>query len=229
MDAAQRVGRLSSAGSRRQDGFATDGGSSPDAGVSVCSRSMGSRQRLFVGVELSEGARIALGPLLESMRAGVRHGELRLITPERWHLTLQFLGSVEPERVPEILDACALTAQTSVAFEILFAGVGVFRSARAATVVWIGVEAGGDELGALAERLMAHTERLGFERERRAYRAHLTIARSKQPRDLSALLASAKVSPTAMTVDALTLFRSHSDAAGSRYEALGRLALGAVL
>jgi RNA 2',3'-cyclic 3'-phosphodiesterase len=201
-------------------------GGRPRQGLGVCSGPVGGRQRLFVGVELSERVRTALGPALESMQAAARHGELRLIGPERWHLTLQFLGSVEPERVQEILAACARTAQASEGFEIRFAGIGAFRSARAATVVWIGVQAGGAELGALAERLMAQTERLGFERERRAYRAHLTIARSKQPRDLSALLATVNVSPTAMTVDALTLFRSHPDAAGSRYEALGRLALG---
>jgi 2'-5' RNA ligase len=188
---------------------------------------MGGGQRLFIGVELSERARTALAPALESVRAAARPGELRLIGPERWHLTLQFLGSVEPERVREIVAACALAAEPSEPFEIRFAGIGAFRSARAATVVWIGVETGGAELAALAERLMADTERLGFERERRAYRAHLTIARSKQPRDLRALLARVQVSPTAMTVDALTLFRSHPGAAGARYEALGRFALGA--
>lgn len=189
---------------------------------------MGGRQRLFVGVELSEGARAALGRALASMQTAASHGELRLIGPERWHLTLQFLGSVEPERVPAILAACALTAQASEAFEILFAGVGAFRSARAATVVWIGVQAGGAELAALAERLMAHTERIGFERERRAYRAHLTIARSKQPRDLGALLARVNAPPTAMKVEALTLFRSHPGPTGAHHEALGRFMLGAV-
>jgi RNA 2',3'-cyclic 3'-phosphodiesterase len=189
---------------------------------------MGSRQRLFVGVELSEPARIALGHALESMRAFAPPEELRLIEPERWHLTLQFLGSVEPERIQEILAACALTAQAMEAFEIVFAGIGAFRSARAATVVWIGVQAGGTELSALAERLMAHTERLGFERERRAYRAHLTIARSKQPRELSALLARVNVPPTAMKVSALTLFRSHPGPAGAHYEALGKFLLGGV-
>jgi RNA 2',3'-cyclic 3'-phosphodiesterase len=188
---------------------------------------MGSRQRLFVGVELSECARSALGTALESMRPAARHGELRLIGPEHWHLTLQFLGSVEPERVQEILTACALAAQASEAFEISFAGVGAFRSTRSASVVWIGVESGATDLGALARLVMAHTERLGFEPERRAYRAHLTVARSKQPRDVSTLLASVNVAPTSMKVDALTLFRSHPGAAGARYEGLGRFVLGA--
>jgi 2'-5' RNA ligase len=186
---------------------------------------MRAKQRLFVGVELSEPARAALAQALPDLRDAVLESALRVIGPERWHLTLQFLGSVEAERTEGIQAACALTAEATAAFEIAFAGVGAFRSARAATVIWIGVEHAGVELGALAERLMEHTERLGLERERRAYQGHLTIARIKRPCDVSALLSKVHVPRTAMTVEALTLFRSHLGAAGARYEPLARFAL----
>jgi 2'-5' RNA ligase len=92
-------------------------------------------------------------------------------------------------------------------------------------VVWVGTIRGAEQLGALEARLTESTARLGVEREHRAYKAHLTIARAKHPCDVRALLADVPHSATTMQIGAFTLFRSHLGGQGPRYEIVQRFAL----
>jgi RNA 2',3'-cyclic 3'-phosphodiesterase len=77
----------------------------------------------------------------------------------------------------------------------------------------------------LAARVATETEALGFPREARPFKAHLTIGRCKQPSDLRALMRGGQPQPAAMQVTEITLFRSHLGR-GAHYEPLARFGLG---
>ena len=53
-------------------------------------------------------------------------------------------------------------------FTLILGGAGAFPSARRASVLWIGVAQGGDDLEALASAVTAATAALGFESEDRS-------------------------------------------------------------
>jgi len=178
-------------------------------------------QRLFVGIALTEPVRDALaGCLLEQRVRELAPSALRWLPPENWHLTLQFLGAVQEDRIAAVRAACQRAALGQGGFELELAGAGAFGSPRRARIVWIGVARGDDQLAALAESLFTQTEPLGFEREQRAYRGHATVARLKTPTRVEALLAAIRVPPLSMAVHELTLFRSHTSSQGARYEPL---------
>ena len=112
------------------------------------------------------------------MQEGLRNAgapKLRWVRPEGIHLTLKFLGNVEEHRVPSITDALAKATE---AFELTIqpSGVGGFGGRRI-RVVWVGLEGDVERLAALATRVDEACGALGFERERRPFAAHLTLAR----------------------------------------------------
>lgn len=184
--------------------------------------------RLFVGVGLDEAVRAELARSLPLQTPAVEAVPgLRWLAPRNWHLTLQFLGRVQDDALPAVQAACAEAARACSPFAIELGGAGAFKSARRATVLWIGVRAGHERLSALAEALCARTEPLGFAREQREFRSHLTVARLKAPQDVQALLGSLRVPALAMPVAAFTLYRSHVSSRGAEYESLARFALGA--
>jgi 2'-5' RNA ligase len=182
------------------------------------------RLRLFIGIALDEAARAAIERALQTATREAPAG-MRFLQPENWHFTLQFLGSVPEGDVGAVRAACRDAAAQIAPFDVELDRLGAFKSPRRARVVWIGLARGAEPMTALYEALLAHTEPLGFAREARPFAAHLTLARLKQPADVTRLLASTRMPALRMRVVHLTLFRSHLSPKGARYEVLERYAL----
>ena len=162
--------------------------------------------RLFIGVALDDATRAALERALRK-GASVAPSALRLLAADNWHFTLQFLGSVAESDLAAVQRACAAAAAACAPFEIELGAAGAFKSAHSARVLWIGLARGAEGVTRLYEALLVHTEPLGFEREKRAFSAHLTIARARDPFDARPWLAALRIPPQRMQVSTLTLFR----------------------
>jgi 2'-5' RNA ligase len=188
--------------------------------------------RLFVALDPPDSVRRRIAAMGVELRraAGRAADEIRWVPPENVHLTLQFLGAVPEERVPDVEAAIVAAAATARPLSLEVKGAGGFPNARRPRVVWIGL--GGDDaaLAALVADLGARLAPLGFPPEERAFRAHLTIGRARDGRGgpgLAGALASAAEAPGApWRVAELVLFESHLSPKGPRYEALARAALG---
>jgi len=120
-----------------------------------------------------------------------------VVNVEQLHVTLKFLGPTDESLVPNIVEAMRSATKGVKPFEMSLAGSGVFPSRSNARVVWAGLE-GADPLGAMAARLEDSLAVLGFHKEDRPFRPHLTMARVKDPR---ASLAAAEVAEEFAKVD----------------------------
>ena len=139
----------------------------------------------------------------------------RHTTRDQWHLTLQFLGNrADVDAVAE-----ALAGIGAAPGQVRMGGVGAFPRDSRGTVLWLGVSHGAESLAQLADAVMTRTEPLGHERESRAYRPHLTLARCRAPTDLREVVAALGDEPVgpAWRVDALTVFESRTRRDGARY------------
>ena len=103
--------------------------------------------------------------------------KVRWVRPENIHLTLKFLGNVQEETLGNLGAALEETCAGHKPFDIGLVRLGAFPSARRARILWIGVDAGSDQLRALAADLESALIPLGFEREKRAFTPHLTLGR----------------------------------------------------
>lgn len=151
---------------------------------------------------------------------------LRWIDPGAWHITLQFLGNVDDDRLDEVRLACAYGAGRVRPFAAEFGGLGAFPSERRARVLWIGAVAEDDRLAALATAVQGETSKRGFEPEGREFKGHLTIGRLRQPCDVGDVLAGlGEAGPVAGEIEEVLLYRSHLHREGARYEVLDRFPL----
>ena len=128
-----------------------------------------------MAVDPPEEARADLSAALESVQG--LPGEPRWTLPERWHLTLLFLGAVPDRQVPDLVAALGPQVVAAPPGPLRLAGAGRFGSARRPQVAWIGLEGDVAALSDLARRLAAVARRLRLEVEERPFRPHLTVGR----------------------------------------------------
>ena len=188
--------------------------------------------RLFVACTVSDEVLRALTAVQDDLRrAGF--DRLRYARPEGIHITLKFLGGVAGSRVDSIA-AALVTAIRPFELSLAVQGLGGFGGGRmAGRVIWAGVR-GTDQghdasgpLNTLAELVEAALGPLGFPREDRPFRPHLTLARMPREmppderRRLDRFLQSYKFPvPPPMIVTEVLLMRSFLGPGGSTYEQL---------
>jgi 2'-5' RNA ligase len=131
--------------------------------------------RAFVAIFPPPELQAAVTGALETVQH--LNDKVRWVRPENIHLTLKFLGNVQEETLGNLCAALEETCAGHKPFDIGLVRLGAFPSARRARILWIGVDAGSDQLRALAADLESALIPLGFEREKRAFTPHLTLAR----------------------------------------------------
>ncbi len=179
------------------------------------------RVRLFAGVELPDAARAAIEAATQHLRPTLPG--LRWVPPENLHLTLVFLGWVDPDQVDPIRAELEVAAAPAASFRARLGAAGRFPDRGTARIVWFGFTSGAAELDDLAGRVrrgVAHRVA-----EARPFRPHVTVARAKQPVRIPVEALDVTPLDVEVEVDAVTLFRSHLGAPHPRYEAIARLGL----
>jgi len=131
--------------------------------------------RLFFAVDPPAAARADLDRALAPLRDAP--GGPRWTAPERWHLTLLFLGAVPPAAVLPLVQAAAPAVAAAPPMTLRLAGGGRFGSVRRPQVAWAGLEGDVGPLVDLAGRLAAAARELGLPVEERPFRPHLTLGR----------------------------------------------------
>ncbi|WP_275585769.1 RNA 2',3'-cyclic phosphodiesterase [Geodermatophilus sabuli] len=130
---------------------------------------------MFFAVTPPPGARADLDRALAPLR--VAPGAPGWTPPERWHLTLLFLGGVPAGDVPALVAGAGPAVAATPPLSLRLAGGGRFGSRRRPQVCWAGVTGDADVLGGLAGRLAGVARELRLPVEDRPFRAHLTLGR----------------------------------------------------
>ncbi len=185
--------------------------------------------RVFLAVELSSGIRENLFSLQQELKKILP--PINWVRPESIHLTLKFLGYVEPSRISQLLLALEPIGKKQHGFSIEVQGVGVFPQVKHPRIFWVGVTGKTHALQELVLEIEAVLEPLGFPPEEKPYHPHLTLARIKRDNAIvgSALLENEVLEREqhfgTLTVDQLTLFQSDLDSTGATYTPLGAVLL----
>jgi 2'-5' RNA ligase len=147
--------------------------------------------RLFTAVTLGSAVEAKAAAGLERLR--LLAPKARWVKPEGFHLTLVFLGEVSEAQLPAIGEALTPVSHHHTPFTLTIQGGGCFGAPRHPHVLWAGVQGNTAALEALQAEVASVLEPLGFPREKRMYKAHLTLARSKEPRGDAAFLECQRV------------------------------------
>jgi RNA 2',3'-cyclic 3'-phosphodiesterase len=172
--------------------------------------------RLFFAVPIPETLKRILEQFQERSRSMDRSASWP--KPDGLHITLAFLGEQEALLVPTLLDIARSTGSKREAFPLSTSRLGGFPKNGAARVLWLGF-AEEPRLFALAEDLRKRLKVAGIAFDEKPFKAHLTLARFKSPREIAVF--GETPPPSIFEVKELVLFQSQSTSSGSRYIPLG--------
>ena len=184
--------------------------------------------RAFLAVEPPEEILQAVIRLQEMLKGKVS-GRVSWTRPGGQHLTLKFFGDVSAEEVHSISRVVQNRLQSERALNLKIEKLGFFPDVRKPRVLWCGTSGEVERLAALQKRLEADFAGIGFPEEERPFRAHLTLARIKDPREVSgvseAMTRHATFSAGDFTVGELVLFQSRLTPQGAIYTRLATFPL----
>ncbi len=179
--------------------------------------------RSFLAVLLPDDVRQRLAAATADLRQ--RSRRVAWVRTENLHLTLRFLGPVDEGMLARVGEALAVATEVVAPFTVALGGFGGFPTGRAPRVVWVGVTAGAEALGALHARLEAALSERGIPPEGRPFHGHVTLGRARDPRgapELAGSIAAQSAELGEVVVEAVHLMRSDLEPGGARYNALAR-------
>lgn len=178
--------------------------------------------RAFIAIPLPDAVRERIAGLQRELRRSALN--IRWVPPGNIHLTLKFLGAIDARQIDAVAERMAAVAGMQAPFSLALSGVGVFPDIRRARVLWVGAAGDAERLLAVQAALETALETLGMAREKRRFRAHLTIGRPRQPVDgrrLAQVLGGLDtVQSLPFRVSQLRLYKSDLNPGGAVYTCL---------
>jgi 2'-5' RNA ligase len=148
--------------------------------------------RTFIAIPLPEDVRAQLNDTqtkLRSFRADVRWTAAPSI-----HLTLKFLGEIDPAALPGLTRGLREATRSEAPFELALHNLGGFPNLLHPRVLWYGLTGDLTLLTALQERVEAACMAAGFAPQDRPFQPHLTLGRVQGKSNLQPLLNYIKIS-----------------------------------
>lgn len=142
--------------------------------------------RSFLALDTPEKIREGIGAVQSRLKK-IIHGDIHWARPEGIHLTLKFFGNISEDDVVNISAVVEKIAAGSLPLVLTIGGTGAFPDPHRPRVVYLGMNGDVERLIAFQKELERALETIGFPREERPFRPHLTLGRIKSPRGLIGL------------------------------------------
>jgi 2'-5' RNA ligase len=190
--------------------------------------------RCFIAIELPP----EIHAVLEQVGAVIRADDPSW-AGEKWvpvpnlHITLKFVGHIPEPSVQTLVNACCREVAHVPRFELGLGKTRAVSGLKRPRMLWATFvdESGlGSDLAAACERAALE---VGANPETRTFKPHATLVRARSPHAVSSRALEAAdallATPThsAVSVAAVTVFRSNLSSKGPTYTALARCPLGA--
>lgn len=187
-------------------------------------------KRIFIAIELSIDLSHRLVRFQESFDTEIQGEDfsIKLTRPEDIRSTLVFIGDIQQELVPLIVERLRALAKSLFPFEVIADGVDAFPKASEAKILWAGFDEKSAELLELIKRAIEkELLEIGIDKEAKPFVPHVTLGRltSMKPVDLSSLK-EMKPQYGSTLVREIILFESQSDTGNYSYHVLDRFRLG---
>lgn len=149
------------------------------------------------------------------------------VIPENFHVTVRFLGEIDPMLTIDLERSCTAVTQDTMPFELSIDRVSAFPNEARPRVLWAGGEAP-PPFCSFVSSLDRRLAELGFPRGRPETVAHITLARIKERTDptIAKTIRSLADTPTwTLRAEQLVLMESRLTSQGAVYAPLFTLPL----
>ena len=132
--------------------------------------------RSFIAIDFPAETTEKISRIISFFKQQTPDGTLKWVEPQNLHLPLKFLGDIPENQIKPILSCLDKTLKDTAAFEISIGELGMFPTAKAPRVVWLGIR-GAQPLTALHQELDQALKALRIAPDKKPFSPHLTIAR----------------------------------------------------
>ena len=184
--------------------------------------------RSFIAIELPDAVISWLDTVQQDLRA--QRLRARWVRPQNIHLTLKFLGNINPGDIDKIGSAMTDAAGDGVPLKLTTGGLGFFPGLKRPRVIWIGFNGDIQRLHGLQRDLENRLAAIGYPKEKRSYKAHLTLGRIRETVN-SAVIRQivqehADLGGPEFTSNRITLYKSDLKPSGAVYSPLKQAVMG---
>lgn len=183
--------------------------------------------RVFVAIDVGDAVRRevtrVVSTLTGKLEAVKTPPKVVWVKPAALHVTIKFLGEIEPAAVERLQELLAPPIPLAP-FEIEWRGIGTFPSKKQPRALWLGVVNGAAPLAQVEAEV---SRRLAggsvADLDERPFLAHLTLGRVKMAGagiDWPKILQAVEVKRVTSIVDRVTLYRSELSRGGPHYTGL---------
>jgi len=176
--------------------------------------------RSFLALPTSEQTKASISLLQSKLRES--EAEVRWESSDKFHITLKFLGNVEPPIIDSLVSQLQVLLKNVSSLKTIYNTIGGFPSVDRPRVIWIGAEQN-EFLMKLQENIESVCTELGFDKEDRVFHPHITLGRVKGNRKLSRLTETVKsltFEPIQALCSEVLLIKSDLKPSGSVYTTL---------
>jgi RNA 2',3'-cyclic 3'-phosphodiesterase len=169
-----------------------------------------------------------LSRLQQSLRAA--EADVRWLAIPSIHLTLKFLGEIDPAIVPNLAEVFHEISKSGHALRLCIHGLGSFPNQKNPRIIWCAVSGDTDGLSKLQKEVENVCAKFGFPAEQRPFSPHLTLGRVRGKRNLQPLLDCIKIGSDLeceFIADHFNVYRSTLKPQGAVYTVLETIAMGA--
>jgi len=177
--------------------------------------------RLFIALPLPPSPVEHLAGLIERLRE--QGGAVKWVKPENIHITVRFLGDTDEAQVPQIKAALNEIAPRYDVIDTTIFRLGGFPNLNRPRVIWAGMDGSVEAMQKMARQIEHAMRDLGFEKDKKSFKPHLTLGRVRDPGGLEALsgfMKDLRFDDIPMTLDRLVLFQSTLTPRGPIYDRL---------
>ncbi len=133
--------------------------------------------RVFIAIEFEQHIKDYLSKIQKQIMSYSTHGNFS--RPENFHLTLKFIGEVQPSFLDNITAAMAQSIHGIRPFKLGLHHLGNFPRGNK-MIIWMGVGGELDVLNLLFNQLEASLSSIGISKDTRRYSPHITLGREVQ-------------------------------------------------
>ncbi len=184
--------------------------------------------RVFAAVPLTEPVREVISTVQSQLDEAGCH--FRWVNPDLAHITLKFYGDTNENQRAKLGRALGSVASTFDGFMLHTSQVGAFPNPHRPRVAWLGLDGSTAALTALATTVEEASVAVGFPREGRPFRSHITLGRHRDrdapPEGFAEVASNLQVDRVEVPIDRIQLIRSVLQRGGPSYSIIGEWRLG---
>lgn len=190
--------------------------------------------RLFIAVQIPTDLITKITEISDYFQTQVPPNSMKWVDPANLHVTVKFLGEIPAEDIERIQTVLLQSVEGIAPFDLSIEKLGMYPNNQQPRTIWLDIQ-GKKPIKAYHDKLDSLLQKAGFEKDRKSYSPHLTLARVCQRTDretthqIGEKLSAFKVdSLGTLKVGAVDLIQSKLTPQGPIYTTLYSAPLGEV-